>query len=205
MLDVDSDSKKALLLSKYGLNAKLYNETYVSVTWEECTLRTWLNEKFLNKAFTAQEQAEILMTNVDNSSSQGYYEWSTSGENNTQDKIFLLSYAKANKYLSVTYGNRNNTKSRIAPTTYAVKKGAGTSSVSKTEEGKAAGWWWLRSPASFSYLPRACTPPAPSTTPKSTSIMSLSAPLYGSIWNLISSDLKTVQATLVSLGNRARD
>ena len=92
MLDVDSDSKKALLLSKYGLNAKLYKETYVSVTWEECTLRTWLNEKFLNKAFTAQEQAEILMTNVDNSSSQGYYEWSTSGGNNTQDKIFLLKF-----------------------------------------------------------------------------------------------------------------
>ena len=145
-LVVARDGQKALLLSRYGLDAKPYNTEYTSITWEKCTLRTWLNRTFLNKAFTAQEQGGILLTNVDNSKSQCYSGWSTSGGNNTQDKVFLLSYAEANKYLGVTYDNSNNTKSRVAPTAYAFKQGAGTSISYKTAGGTAAGWWWLRSP-----------------------------------------------------------
>ena len=147
-LVVARDGQKVLLLSRYGLDAQPYNNEYTNITWEKCTLRTWLNGTFLNKAFTAQEQTGILLTNVDNSSRQGYSGWSTSGGNNTQDKVFLLSYTEANKYLGVTYDNRNNVESRIAPTDYAVKQGAGTYS-SKTAEGRAAGWWWLRSPGSY--------------------------------------------------------
>ena len=144
MLDVKGD--EALLLSRYGLDAQPYNKQWKGITWEECTLRTWLNETFLNKAFTAQEQEGILLTNVDNSSSQGYSEWSTSGGNNTQDKVFLLSYAEANQYFGVTENNINNTKSRVEPTDYAINQGAYTSSSNKTEDGAAAGLWWLRSP-----------------------------------------------------------
>ena len=140
------DGNKALLLSRYGLDAKPYNEECVDITWEKCTMRTWLNGTFLNKAFTAQEQTGILMTNVDNGSSQGYSKWSTSGGNNTQDRVFLLSYAEANKYLGVTYDDSKNTKSRVAPTAYAIKQGANTSDINKTADGAAAGWWWLRSP-----------------------------------------------------------
>ena len=142
------EGNKALLISRYGLDAKRYNEEYTDVTWEKCTLRTWLNGEFMNKAFTAQEQTGILTTNVDNSSSQGYSQWSTSGGNNTQDRIFLLSYAEANKYLGVTRDNSNNMESRAAPTSYAVKKGAYTSGSNKTADGTASGWWWLRSPGS---------------------------------------------------------
>ena len=110
-------------------------------------MRAWLNGTVLNKAFTAQEQAGILLTNVDNSSSQGYSRWSTSGGHNTQDWVFLLSYAEVNKYLGVTYDDSKNTKSRVAPTAYAIKQGASTSSSSshKIADGVAAGWWWLRS------------------------------------------------------------
>ena len=147
-LVVARDGNKALLLSRYGLDAQPYNTQSTRITWEECTLRTWLNGTFLNKAFTAQEQAGILLTNVDNSKSQGYSGWRTRGGNDTQDKVFLLSYAEANKYLGVTYGNSNNTKSRVAPTAYAVKQGASTISSYKTADGTAAGWWWLRSPGS---------------------------------------------------------
>ena len=140
------DGNKALLISRYGLDAKPYNTAWTSITWEECTLRTWLNGTFLNKAFTAEEQKGILLTNVDNGSGQGYSEWSTYGGNNTQDRVFLLSYAEANKYLSVTYDDENNMKSRVAPTAYALKQGAYTSGSNITEDGTAAGWWWLRSP-----------------------------------------------------------
>ena len=91
---LDVQDGKALLLSKYGLEAKPYNTEYTDVTWETCTLRAWLNSDFLNKAFSTEEQSAILTTTVDNSSSQGYNDLISIDGNNTQDKIFLLSYAE---------------------------------------------------------------------------------------------------------------
>lgn len=140
------DGDKALLISRYGLDAQPYNTDYTSVTWETCTLRTWLNGTFYNKAFSSAEQAAILTTDVDNSKNQCYSGWSTNGGKNTQDKVLLLSYAEANKYFGVTYNNSSNTKSRIAPTAYAIAHGAWTSSYKKTADDIDAGWWWLRSP-----------------------------------------------------------
>ena len=151
VLDYDAVNNRVLLLSRYGLDAQPYNTEYTSITWEKCTLRTWLNGAFLNKAFTAQEQKGILTISVDNSDSQGYGKWRTNGGNNSQDRIFLLSYAEANKYLGVTYEDRENTKSRVAPTAYAIKQRAYIAR-SKTADGAAAGWWWLRSPGDYQGL-----------------------------------------------------
>ena len=146
---LDVQDGKALLLSKYGLEAKPYNTEYTDVTWETCTLRAWLNSDFLNKAFSAEEQSAILTTTVDNSSSQGYNDLISIDGNNTQDKIFLLSYAEANRYLSVKYWKEddgNNTKSRVAHTDYAIETGADSTDNYQTADGKPAGWWWLRMP-----------------------------------------------------------
>ena len=145
------DGDKALLISRYGLDAQPYNKDYTSVTWETCTLRTWLNGTFYNKAFSSAEQAAILTTNVDNSKNQCYSGWSTNGGKNTQDKVFLLSYAEANKYFGVTYNNSSNTKSRVAPTAYAIAQGTGKNSSYKTADGIDAGWWRLRSPGVSQY------------------------------------------------------
>lgn len=146
------DGNKALLISRYGLDEQPYNKDYTSVTWETCTLRTWLNSTFYNKAFSSAEQTAILTTNVDNSKNQCYSGWSTSsGGNNTQDKVFLLSYAEANKYFGVTHDTTSNTKSRVAPTAYAIAQGAYTHSSNKTADGTDAGWWWLRSPGSSQF------------------------------------------------------
>lgn len=147
------DGNKALLISRYGLDAQPYNKDYTSVTWETCTLRKWLNGTFYNKAFSSAEQEAILTTNVDNSKNQCYSGWNTSGGNNTQDKVFLLSYAEANKYFDVenwqNNGATDNVKSRVAPTVYAIAQGAGKISSYKTDDGIDAGWWWLRSPGDF--------------------------------------------------------
>ena len=147
------DGDKALLISRYGLDAQPYNKDYTSVTWETCTLRKWLNGTFYNKAFSSAEQEAILTTNVDNSKNQCYSGWNTSGGNNTQDKVFLLSYAEANKYFDVenwqNNGATDNVKSRVAPTVYAIAQGAGKISSYKTDDGIDAGWWWLRSPGNY--------------------------------------------------------
>ena len=42
----------AFLLADKNLDDKLYNKEHTSVTWATCTLRTWLNDTFLNTAFT---------------------------------------------------------------------------------------------------------------------------------------------------------
>lgn len=145
-LILERDGLNALVVSKYGLDAQPYNIDFNDVTWEKCTLRTWLNDTFYNKAFSADEQAAILTTNVDNSKNQCYSGWDTNGGNNTQDKVFLLSYKEAYVYFDVTGYNSSSKKSRVAPTAYAIAQGADVNSDVETADGTDAGWWWLRSP-----------------------------------------------------------
>ena len=135
---------KALVISRYGLDVKRYNTEEAAVTWETCSLRAWLNSDFLNAAFTPEEQAAISVTCVDNSAAQGYGEWKTKGGKDTQDRVFLLSCAEANRYFGVITRDKN-TKASIQPTAYAIRQGAYTRKDIKTENG-SAGWWWLRSP-----------------------------------------------------------
>ena len=40
----------------------------------------------------------------------------------------------------------------MSPTAYALHAGAWTSSVDKTADEVAAGWWWLRSPGIIQYF-----------------------------------------------------
>ena len=133
---LDVQNGKSLLLCKHLLDEKPYNTTISRVTWESCTLRSWLNGYFINVAFTAEEQSAILTTTVDNSNAQGYSDYSTNGGNNTQDKIFLLSYHEAfEQYFT------NNGERMCAATDYAIAQGAYTSN--------SYGGWWLRSPGSY--------------------------------------------------------
>ena len=141
---------KALVISRYGLDAVPYNTEPVDVTWENCTLRAWLNSDFLNAAFTPEEQAAIPVAEVDNSAAQGYSEWNTNGGNNTQDQVFLLSWAEANRYFGVT--RKKNPGASVAPTAYAAGKGAFTRAEALTEDGAEAGYWWLRSPGGVQFL-----------------------------------------------------
>ena len=138
---------QALLIARYGLDTKPYNRESESVTWETSSLRRWLNSTFLEKAFTEEERELILETEVDNSPEQGYPVWQgTNSGNNTIDRLFLLSYAEANKYLGVTYEDGENVKARVAPTKFATSRRAWSKRELRTEDGDYAGRWWLRSP-----------------------------------------------------------
>ena len=78
----------ALVISRYSLESRPYNDEREEVTWETCTLRTWLNSTFLITAFAASERKAIPAVTVvaDNNPEDG-----TNGGKNTRDKIFLLS------------------------------------------------------------------------------------------------------------------
>lgn len=125
---------RALLISEYGLDGQPFDTHYRPVTWSDCTLRTWLNTTFLNNAFSASEQNAIQLTNVDNGTSQGYSGWGTSGGQDTQDKVFLLSYAEAWEYFA------SDSDRACYATTYALSREA------EQHDPDNHSWWWLRSP-----------------------------------------------------------
>ncbi len=92
------DGENALLLSKYALDAKPFNDQDEPISWEKCTLRKWLNEDFLNTAFTEEEKEVVQLRNVDNGLEQQCYSMSWINampdrykQNDTMDKVFLLS------------------------------------------------------------------------------------------------------------------
>lgn len=143
---LDVNDGKALLLSLYGLDVKQFNEKYVPTTWETSSLRKWMNGAFLYNAFNDEEQARIVLTDVDNSQEQSHPRYQANSGKDTQDKIFALSYAEANKYLGVTYESKDNTAARVAPTPLALYNGAWVKSEFKTKDNEASGRWWLRSP-----------------------------------------------------------
>lgn len=145
VLSVNGDD--AFLLADTNLDVQKYNDTQTSVTWETCTMRTWLNSTFLNNAFNASEQTVIQNTTVVNEDNPDY---GTEGGEDTVDKVFLLSISEA---MNPSYGFTSTmigTKTRQAKNTaYAKAQGAYTDTSTGYEEN---GYWWLRSPGSFSNL-----------------------------------------------------
>jgi len=145
----------AFLLADKNLDCKRFNEKWAGVTWETCTLRSWLNgydstnnsagkdytnDNFLDTAFTASEQAVIKNTTViaeDNPYS------GVDGGNDTQDKIYLLSISEASNsaYGFGTTFTIADKGREVRNTTYTREKGARTESKDGYEEN---GDWWLR-------------------------------------------------------------
>ena len=126
---LDVQDGRALVISKYALDKKRYNEKSESMTWETSTLRKWLNGEFYNSAFNSSEQGTILQVINENPDNSRY---GTKGGSQTQDRIFLLSIDELNKYFSSIEARK------CQVTEYAKEKKAlvmyGTS------------LWWLRSP-----------------------------------------------------------
>ncbi len=86
-----------LVISKGIMGNQNYHEETGEITWENCSLRAWINGEFAEEAFTAEELEKILTTTVktpDNKVSGG------DGGNDTQDKLFLLSKEEAEEYFA---------------------------------------------------------------------------------------------------------
>lgn len=126
---------KALVISDKVLDVKKYNEEKTDVTWETCSLRTWLNNDFVAEAFDdAQKEqiAEVTVTTEDNAIN------GADGGNDTNDKLFLLSLEEVYEY----YGTSFEVARKAAPTAYAESNG-----VSGYDNGA---YWWLRTPGATS-------------------------------------------------------
>lgn len=118
---------KALLLSVQALDSKPFSEE--PATWDQSSIRTWLNDDFYKKAFSSSERQNIILSKLTNGDDLSY---GTKAGPDTEDRIFLLSASEAAKYLS-------KEETVTSPTDYASSQGAYTN-----DGGDCA--WWLRSP-----------------------------------------------------------
>jgi len=129
------EDKRILLISRYALDCQMYNKSdeSESITWEDCSVREWLNETFMNTAFSEDERALIpeLTVNADNNPS-----FDVSPGNSTTDRVFLLSILEVQKY----FGSDN---ARVClGTAYC------NAHRDKHETDNCS--WWLRSPGNYS-------------------------------------------------------
>lgn len=132
VLSVEGDD--AFLLADQNLDCQPYNDEYINVTWETCTLRQWLNSDFYQDAFDNSEQSAVWTTTVVNEDNW-YYE--TEGGNNTNDNVYLLSIDEAR---DTVYGFHGSKTRKAKNTEYIEKYGEYISSNT------GDGMWWLRSP-----------------------------------------------------------
>ena len=136
------EKNRVLVISDKAFDCQPYNSSDTRVTWETCSLRTWLNNDFINAAFSDDEKAMIPTVTV---SADKNPEYDTDPGNATQDQVFLLSIVEAKKYFS------SDEARMCVPTEYAISNGAYTSD-SYTKGGKATCCWWLRSPCYYQTL-----------------------------------------------------
>lgn len=131
------DIDKMLVISDKAIDCKPYNTSSANVTWETCSLRNWLNNDFINSAFSATEKTMISSVKVSADKNPDY---DTDAGNDTEDKVFLLSIEEANRYF------KYDSERRCIPTEYAKANGAFTYKI----DGTTNCFWWLRSQGGFS-------------------------------------------------------
>lgn len=123
---------KVLLISRYSLDSRQFNSEWTACTWADSSLRTWLNETFLQTAFTAEEQVAIQATLVSTPANMSY---KTSGGADVTDRIFILSVEEARQYLKSGPARKSQATSWAVEQQIFVKKSGANTGNSP---------WWLR-------------------------------------------------------------
>ncbi len=139
---LDRREDRVLLLSRYLIACMPYNREDVEMTWEDCSLRSWLNGDFIRTAFSDTDQALLLEVRNRNAGNPVY---ETVGGNDTADRVFLLSTEEASAYFHEDDARMLN--GRAEPTHAAVLQGVSATTEEETELLYAP--WWLRGPGVY--------------------------------------------------------
>ncbi len=115
---IDKYDEGILLVSRYCLDCKPYNDSRADVFWEDSSLSKWLNDGFLNTAFDQTEQANLIEISE------------------TGNKVTMLYTDDARDYYE--YDSWRKT----AATEYAVSQGV------RVQDGSAMWWLIDRNPDS---------------------------------------------------------
>ncbi len=140
-LVLDKKDDKVLVISKYALDCQPYNVSSSDTSWETCTLRKWLNDNFLNGAFSDEEKSNISIVNLTTVANPND---NTNQGNDTQDNVFLLDVDEANKYFT----NDISISRQCEATKYAYAQGAlkcdASTYYDTSSDVNEMCWWWLR-------------------------------------------------------------
>jgi hypothetical protein len=127
------EGKKALMITVSGVDSQQYNVEAIATDWEKCSLREWLNGKFLSQTFTEKEAMQIATTTLPWEANPSY---TTPAGKTAEDKLFLLSISEAEKYFA-------SDEARLCkPTPLALDYGV----YADEESGTCP--WWLRNQGS---------------------------------------------------------
>jgi len=149
---------KALILADRVIKKKMkklssHKDGYY--TWENCTVRKYLNGKFYNDTFNKEEKSRIADTNVITRSSKILH---FKGGNDTIDKIFLLSIEEVIKYLGdsgnycsddndeITVADLKNAKTKVVEGKGLLIPDLYDGALKALDHDGATFWWTLRSP-----------------------------------------------------------
>ena len=141
VLDLQNDT--ALIITEYIIERRPYHDAYKGITWDECSLRNYLNGEFYDK-FTSINKARIIPVLNKNSDNQWY---GSSGGADTQDSIFLLSVEEAVcKYFGDSSSKLHN-PGKNQRYWFERKDENNSKRIARLETDKEGiWWWWLRSP-----------------------------------------------------------
>lgn len=189
-LVLDIDDGKALLLCRYGMDAKPLFSVPSQTIWKDSGLRAWLNNEFINMAFAESEKAAIAETTVINGKSEVYRGYVSNGGEDTLDKIFILSYDEVHEYLGVSVGG-GHFIANAAPTRFAKKAGV---SIARDLYNTPMATWWLRTP-SYMSKKAVCVDEYGSITDESVDCTSIAVrpAMWISLEDAISADLMVVE------------
>ena len=140
VLAVEED--RVLLVSRDVLDCRPYHTKKQATTWEQCSLRKWLNTSFFNDAFSREEQKWILETRIEADKNP---ETETPAGKETTDKVFLLSTEDLERYWEDSQGHHFPFRWLAHATDYAAARGLPVVK-SVTDDPEPSGGWWLRTP-----------------------------------------------------------
>lgn len=127
------ENSEAFLLTDAILDSQPYHSENEEIDWEKSSIRAWLNNEFINKAFSNEENKAINTVELINKDNSKY---GTQGGKNTSDKLFLLSLSEVDETEeSKEYG-------------FWDKKTRKCKNDNFSEE---TYFWWLRSPGNSSH------------------------------------------------------
>ena len=108
---IDETEDAYLLITRYSVDANIFNPNDTFTTWENSAMREFLNTYFYDECFSEEEKAQILLTNVEPHINPDHPQVDQGPE--TKDYVFLLSTEEAEIYFL-------NNEARVAlPTEFA--------------------------------------------------------------------------------------
>ena len=125
----DTNDNHYTVLSEKVLDSKMFDVS--SINYEQSYLRKFLNNEFLNIAFSNEQIQNCIAYITVNSTKYDKFSYSF------KDRLFILTY---DEVIANYYGLNNNNARTKVPTDYALAKGVITSGTNAL--------WWLRTTSS---------------------------------------------------------